>query len=351
MTNVSNIEILNKGWTAVAPSNIAFVKYWGKRDPASQWPANDSISMTLSQCRTTTTARPTSENFDVFVFGGKVIDSKSNSGHKIFRHLEMLRKDLNRESKLHICSENSFPSDCGIASSASGFAALTLSAAAALTGHGNWQDLSVVGITPERLAHWARRGSGSAGRSMFGGIVRWSAGASASEQTITQITSPSHWELSDVIVVLSDQEKPTSSSEAHLAAWGSPLFSTRIAGIPERIERVTRAILHHDIQMLGDQIECEALEMHAIAMTGQPPVNYLLQETINFTSWVRKERQRGSLPAWFTIDAGANVHMICETRDVDAVQRHIRKAFPTARLIIDQIGQGPKLEPISGGAL
>ena len=308
--------------------------------------------MTLSDCHTTTIARRADAQYDEFKFGDQLINSASHGTHKIFRHVDMLRQELGLSGRLYITSDNTFPAGCGIASSASGFAALTLATVAALTGHHDWSELSLKGYTRERLAHWARRGSGSAGRSLFGGFTKWSAGASASEQMIAQVHPHDHWNLSDIVVVLSAAEKPVSSTEAHIAAWGSPLFAPRVAGIPSRMDRVLSAIGRRDILQLGDEIECEALDMHAVAMTGEPPINFLLPDTVTFISWVRMERRRGTLPAWFTIDAGPNVHLICESKEADAIQRRIRREFPNAKVIADRIGQGPTLArelPDAGG--
>lgn len=334
--------IATPSWSAVAPSNIAFIKYWGKRDPLLQWPANDSLSMTLSSSHTVSTARRLDGPEDVFQFADlPVMTSSSHPEHKIFRHLQFLRQELGTSERLQIISHNTFPTGCGIASSASGFAALTLAAVAAWTEQTEWNDLAMRGIPRERLAHLARRGSGSAGRSIFGGFVRWDGGASSEEQRIHPIVPANHWSLSDVIVVLSAEEKSVSSSQAHLAAWGSPLFAPRLAGIPAKMQRVTTAIEKKDIDGLGVEIESEALEMHAVAMTGTPQVQYFTPDTVRFLAWVRQERARGTLPAYFTVDAGPNVHLICETKDAESIVRQVQKEWPTAQTISDQIGTGP----------
>ena len=338
--------ISHESWSAIAPSNIAFIKYWGKRDPALQWPANDSLSMTLSKSHTISTAKHIDGSEDIFQFtDAPVMTSASHPDHKIFRHLTFLRSqlDIPDHLRLHITSKNTFPTGCGIASSASGFAALTLAATAAWTGSCDWNELSLKAISREKLAHWARQGSGSAGRSLFGGFVHWEAGAQAQEQKIHTIKPAEYWPLSDVIVVLSSEEKAVSSSQAHLAAWGSSLFAPRLAGILPKMQRVLNAIESRDLERLGIEIESEALEMHAVAMTGSPQVHYFTPETVRFLSWVREERLKGLMPAYFTVDAGPNVHLICETRDAESVARHIQKDWSKAKTIVDQIGTGPTM--------
>lgn len=330
-------------FTATAPSNIAFVKYWGKRNQDLQWPANDSLSMTLSQCQTITSARKILGNEDIFHFEGRVIRSGDTPNHKVFRHLQRVKAELKIFDTLEVSSSNLFPTACGIASSASGFAALTLAATAALLGEHRLDELAILGMPRQKLAHLARMGSGSAGRSLHGGYVLWQAGESPETQQISQVTTASHWDLSDVVVIFSSNSKHTSSSDAHKAAWGSPLFPVRLAGITQRIERVVSALQEKNIEKLGLEIENDALEMHSVAMTGSPATNYFTEDTARFIAWVRDQRSAGNLPAWFTIDAGPNVHLICETADVAAVTDKLKASWPNLRLIIDQVGLGPTL--------
>lgn len=338
-------------FTASAPSNIAFVKYWGKRDAELQWPANDSLSMTLSNCKTTTTARKSPQGFDSFSFKNLTITSDQHPDHKVFRHISRIKSKLNRNDHLSITSDNSFPSDCGIASSASGFCALTLSCAAALLDTDNWDDLAAYGSTRAQLSHMARLGSGSACRSIYGGYVKWAAGDSASEQRVQQSWSHEHWALADIIVVLSSAPKAVSSSVAHQAAWASPLFQPRLAGIPSRMQIITNAIHNKDLESLGREIENEALEMHAICMTGAPVINYFSEKTSAFLSWLRAERTCGRLPAWATVDAGPNVHLICRQLDAEDVIRFVKKNWPDVQLIKDQVGSGPTITRAPRGGL
>ena len=334
-------------FTAVAPSNIAFVKYWGKRDSELQWPANDSLSMTLSACKTTTTARRSRKVFDTFTFQNRTITSAEQSNHKIFRHISRIRETFGRKDSLDIVSENSFPSDCGIASSASGFCALTLSCAAALFGTETWEELAAYGATRTRLSHLARLGSGSAGRSTHGGFVQWSAGDTASDQRIEQRWPSQHWNLADIIVVLSSAPKSIPSSVAHRSTWTSPLFQPRLAGIATRMRLITMAIQNKDLESLGREIEMEALEMHAICMTATPAVNYFSEKTSGFLAWLRTERTHGRMPAWATIDAGPNIHLICRDVDADGIMNIIKRTWKDVHLIRDQVGSGPTISSSS----
>lgn len=330
-------------FTATSPSNIALLKYWGKRDSSLQWPANDSISMTLNACKTVTTAKRSLNNFDSFTMDGVTIKSNSDKNHKIFRQLDRVRSSLNANGYLELSSENSFPSSCGIASSASGFSALTLASTAALLGTANWEELNSLGANRRLLAHLSRMGSGSAGRSVYGGYVKWTAGASPEHQEIGQLWTDEHWKLSDIIVVISADAKATSSSDAHKAAWGSPLFAPRLAGITGRAKVLEDALARKDLELLGREIETEALELHAICMTGTPPITYLSEKTSAFLSWVRSQRQCGLLNAWATIDAGPNLHLICRPQDAPTVCKTIQNEWSGLRLITDETGTGPSI--------
>ncbi len=337
-----------QSFTAVAPSNIALLKYWGKRDAETQWPANDSISMTLSKCKTITTATYSSDNFDTFILDGQSITSETHPDHKIFRHIDRVRRACGSSGHITASSKNTFPSDCGIASSASGFAALTLASVAAFLKTPKWDELSTQGFNRERLAHLARMGSGSAARSLWGGFVMWSAGGSASEQQIEQVWPAEHWDLADIIVVLSSDPKSMKSSDAHQAAWASPLYSPRLAALPERLSRIRRALADHSFERLGLEIEQEALDMHAVCMTGSPQIQYLTKASLDFLVWLRTERRFGRLPAWATIDAGPNIHLICLKQDSDTVAKAVQSSGINCSVIVDQMGQGPSIAEGSG---
>lgn len=315
----------------VAPSNIALIKYWGKRDAQLQLPANDSLSMTLSAACTRTTAQVAHRD--------SLARPDAPLGGKAERHLAFLRRELGFTAPLAIGTENTFPSSCGIASSASGLAALTVAAVAAWTGASSFDELAAFGFPRARLADLARRGSGSACRSLFGGYVQWH----AKDQRVEAVHPPEHWALADLIVVLSDAPKPVSSTAAHEAAWSSPLFAPRLAGLQGRLEQVRTALARRDLAALGDSIETEALEMHAVMMSGTPAARYFTAATSRLLAWTREERRAGRLPAWFTVDAGPNVHLVCEAAEAAGVAAAVGAAFPDARLIEDRVGSGPTL--------
>ncbi len=324
---------------AIAPSNIAFLKYWGKRDGVMQWPAEDSLSMTLAVATTTTRAYFSADGQDSIELVG--LDDTNSKGLK---HLAFLRKEVGGGAYLKLHSSNNFPASCGIASSASGFAALTLAAIAAWTRSSNFRDLEKAGFPRERLAHLARLGSGSAGRSLWGGFVHWEAGPAPTLQKLHPCFAANHWPLSDLIIVVSDQKKPVSSSEAHGSAWTSPLFAPRLAGLHERRDAMLAAIADRNLSALGPLIENEALEMHSVMMTSKPSANFWTKETEEMLVWIRQQRAHHQMNAWFTIDAGPNIHLICSSERADKYQTMIAEAFPHVQIIRDEVGNGPQLE-------
>ena len=318
-----------------APSNIALIKYWGKSDTQSQWPANDSFSMTLSQAHTVCKATLKPGIDPEVTLGGSLITAKDHP--KIFAHIARLMKEFQSPEGygLSIETNNSFPMGCGIASSASGFAALTLA---------TWEVIrQATKASPrplEELAHWARLGSGSAGRSLFGGFVGWNRGASADSQVLFQAFPKSHWALGDTIAIFSDRPKHISSTKAHESAWSSPLFPPRLAGIGDKLNLLKTAISNRNIDALGRIIEQEALEMHGVMMSSEPPAFYFDQEVSHFLGWLRRWRQNNGIPAYFTMDAGPNVHIISPLEHQEAVAEAIAKDFDV-RIFKDQIGSGP----------
>ena len=329
--------------TAEAPANIALLKYWGKDDTARQWPSNDSISMTLTHCRTLTKACWHAGDNDLVYLQGQRLTSDAPHGAKIFAQLDFLRTTCGFTHKLRIETHNTFPLAAGIASSASGMAALTLATLACWTGQDNWAGLAAAGWTRTRLAALARQGSGSACRSLWGGLVHWQRGANPDEQCVYQLEDENYLRLCDIIVTPVLTTKAVSSSEGHARAHSSPLFALRIAGLQERQRYLLAALALRDVERLGSLIEQEALEFCQIMNTCTPPLVYAKQETLAFMTWLRQCRQRGDFMAYFTVDAGASVHVLCAASAAQHITTAIRTAFPHYGVITDSIGCGPRL--------
>lgn len=353
-----------------APSNIAFLKYWGKADRKAQWPAGDSLSMTLQNAVTMTRCKLISSAFDdsnykfseteirqkskhsestgstppnqheahsdVIVFDGQPKEDK-----KISTALSILRRQTGYQASLYLETKNTFPKSCGIASSASGMAALVIASLCAWTGSTSFDDLEKNGFTKNRLAHLARLCSGSAGRSLYGGYVEWLKKDSPATQSITCAFPADHWQLSDLILLVSKDEKSVGSTEAHDLAWSSPFFAPRISYLPEKLQLMKRAMVARDMENLGTLLEAEALEMHSVIMTATPPVNYLTKNTTALLSWIRESRKAGVFQAWFTIDAGPNIHLLSDMSEKPKIIAALKADHPDLEFIEDQTGNGP----------
>ncbi len=327
-------------YLAEAPSNIAFLKYWGKADAAAQWPANDSLSMTLRNARTETSVQRSAQS--EFYFNGHKLSSQDPFAQKAMRHLAFLF-DMLEETPIHLRIEtkNTFPDSCGIASSASGMAALTLATVACLLEAPSWDSLTEQGISRAQLASWARKGSGSACRSFWGGFVAWEAAAGPASQRAYPLFPAEHWRLCDILLLISIAPKIISSSQGHLTAWDSPLFLPRLSGLPTRKRAMLEALATQDLSQLGPLLEQEALEMHSIMLSVEPPICYLTADTSAWIVQVRRWRQEEGLEVYFTIDAGPNLHLICEPAAKPALLSRLAQA--NAQWLEDEVGTGPTL--------
>lgn len=336
--------------TATAPSNIAFIKYWGKRSAETQWPANDSLSMTLSEACTTTLARclPSNE-IDRFQLGDLNLASDHPKARRALAHVARLRTITGFTPPLAIVSENSFPEGRGIASSASGFAALTIACLAAWTVSPDLDHLARHGYSLTRLADLARLGSGSACRSLFGGFARWESGDAHDHQHFRQLFRADHWALADIILC-GPSEKKISSTDGHVAAWSSPSFAPRLRSLPDRLRACEAAIAARRMADLGNILESEALEMHGVMESSVPPVVYLSDTTRRLLETIREYRARGGFPAWFTLDAGETIHLICESRHAPQIVTAARAFTPERMILMDRVGDGPTLELRKGPA-
>jgi len=323
--------------TFEAPANIAFIKYWGVRDAALCLPNNPSISMTLSHCVSTCTAEPIDAGEDEIWLAepdGGFVAPKADFAGPILRHLDRLRAELGvapGAGRLRIATRNNFPSAAGLASSASGFSALTLAASSALGR----------GLSPRETSLLARKsGSGSACRSVFGGYVEWS-GAEDEDSFARPLAPAEHWDLRDVIAVVEIGPKSVSSRDGHALAETSPYYARRLELIPDRLSRVRHAIADRDFASLGATIEEEAIDLHLIAMSSHPAIHYWSPGSVEVLRAVRELRQEG-LAAWSTMDAGANVHVICEPdAEADLVDR--LESLPSVGFVIrDGVGDGPE---------
>jgi diphosphomevalonate decarboxylase len=321
--------------TAEAASNIALVKYWGALDLERAVPVNPSISMTLSSCRSICRATFDSGSRagdEILLEREGVLEPAPPAfADRIARQLVRLRSWAGVEGQLRIATRNTFPAAAGIASSASGFAALTLAVVASLDREVSVAEMS----TLARLS-----GSGSAARSVLGGFVVWPAPGAGAECYAECIADAAHWPLCDLIAIVQSTEKEVSSLDGHIRAATSPHFSRRLELLPGRLDLVRQSIATRDLELLGPVLEEEAIELHLVAMSSHPPIYYWLPATLAVLAAVRRLRQAG-YSAWCTMDAGANVHVLCRPEEAAPVAAALREVPGVERVIEDRVGGDP----------
>jgi len=318
--------------SAIAFPNIAFIKYWGDRDPRLRIPANGSISMNLDGLFTRTQV-----TFDPALQSDQLsLNGRASHGHSLQRvksFLDQVRHLAHIETFAQISSENNFPTGAGIASSASAFAALSLaaSAAAGLT------------LNEMQLSRLARTGSGSACRSVPGGFVEWLPGESDADSYAISLAPPEHWDLVDCIAIVSREHKATGSTQGHPLAATSPLYKARLASVPRLLEQCRAAILQRDFEALATVTELDCHQMHAVMMTSDPPLLYWLPATLAVLHQVRAWRKSG-LPVCYTIDAGPNVHVICAAEVAERITRSLEQVRCVQRVLKAHPGGPARLE-------
>jgi len=323
---------------ARAPSNIAFIKYWGARDLERAIPLRPSLSMTLTACVSECAVEPSPAGEDRVLLGdprapeGRWERAPEPFAAPVVAQLRRIRERAGGGPPLRVVTRNSFPSGAGLASSASGFAALSLAASRALG----------LALDAPALSCLAREsGSGSAARSALGGYVEWPGGDDPAGPA-RQLAGPGHWELRDVIALVDERTKDVSSREGHRRAPSSPHFERRLELLPERTRVVRDAIADRSLETLGPLLEEEAIELHLVAMSSRPPIFYWDPGTLSVLAAVRELRETG-VPAFFTMDAGPNVHVVCEPEEEERVVRHLRSLEPVRRVLRDRVGAGPEL--------
>ena len=314
--------------TALAHPNIALIKYWGNRDNTLRLPSNGSISMNLDSLYTRTSVTfSASLEVDSLRIGGRRVTGPGLERMSVF--LDLVRDLARMNQRAEVVSENNFPSSAGIASSASAFAALALAAT------------RTAGITlnEQELSRLARRGSGSACRSIPGGFVEWRAGKDASDSFAASIVPPEHWDLSDCIAIVSTVHKKTGSTEGHALAASSPLQVARVADANRRLDICRKAILERDFEALAAVVEQDSDMMHAVMMTSTPGLFYWQPASLTVMQAVREWRSKGK-PVCYTVDAGPNIHVICPREYIGETEKNLRALPGVKNVLVASVG-GP----------
>jgi diphosphomevalonate decarboxylase len=323
--------------SAIAHSNIAFIKYWGRsadHPPLYNIPLNDTVSMTKLgleddvQLKThTTIAFSGDHKTDMAYVNGDVLTGRGME--RVVTIIDMLRESSGCELKFLMKSHNDFPTQAGMASSASGFAALARAAASAL-------DLE---MSAEELSKIVRIGSGSAARSLHSGFVYFNRGTSHASSFAEQICNDGVFDVRAVIAVIDAEKKKVTSDDGHASALTSPFNEARVTTSQQQAAMIRDAILDKDFSSLGHIAEENCKYMHAVMMTSKPPLFYWQPNTLRVIKSVMRFREDG-LECYFTIDAGPNVHCLCRPQDVEELNRLIKSLDGVKRTIQAKPGPG-----------
>lgn len=316
---------------ARALSNLALVKYFGKRDTELNLPSNGSLSLALEPLATTTavTLLPGADADAVLLDGAP---APVSFAARASRFLDIVREMSGKDHRAVVETRNDFPTGAGLASSASGFAALALAAAGAF-------DLALEGPA---LSALARRGSGSAARSIPGGIAVWRAGKrpDGTDSFAEQIAGPEALDLRVVVAVADPREKAVGSTEAmERTRETSPYFSAWTAAAEADLAAAVDAVARRDLERLGEITEANALAMHAAALAARPGIAFWNGVTIEALHLVQRLRASG-VRVYFSCDAGPQPKALCATSDVDAVIEALSSLAGIERIIPCRIG-GP----------
>lgn len=318
--------------TAKAHTNIALIKYWGKRDETLFLPTNSSLSVTLDGFYTETTVHFKEElERDIFSLNGK--EYTNTMYERVTNYLNLFRRHFDRpDLYAEVTSTNYVPTAAGFASSASGFAALAAATAKALQLH----------LSNKELTQFTRQGSGSACRSIFGGFVEWKKGEKedGSDCYAEQIAPEDHWDLRVAAAVLTAKEKDVSSRDGMKRTVETSVFYDGwLDTVPEDLANIKDGIAERDFEKVGSIAEANCLKMHATTLGATPPFTYWQDATMNVMEAVQRLRKRGVL-AYFTIDAGPNVKVLYEPKDEQDVLDTLRQTVGVTNVIVSKVGSG-----------
>lgn len=319
--------------TAIAHPNIALVKYWGKRDAGLNIPAVGSLSITLDGLTTTTTVSfDPGLREDRFLLDGRDAPAMRE---RVVRCLDLLRARTGSTDFAVVESGNDFPTAAGLASSASGFAALVVAADRALS----------TGIDRAELAEIARRCSGSAGRSVFGGFVElgFVPGSDRLQVTTRQVLEPSAWPLRVAVAVTEAEPKKVGSTEGmERSRQTSPYYAAWVEASENDLFEARMAVERRDFEALADISESSCLKMHALMLSSRPGLVYWNGATVDCIHRLRGLREEG-VPVFFTVDAGPQVKAVCLPEAFERVEAELGAIPGVTRVVASGLGEGARL--------
>lgn len=323
---------------ARAYTNIALIKYWGKENEELIIPTSSSLSLTLDAFYTeTSVVFDDTLSEDIFYLNGHKQDKKQTA--KVAKFLSLIRQQQNLSLFAKVESNNFVPTAAGLASSASGLAALAGACSEALN----------LNLTKRELSRLARRGSGSACRSIFGGFAEWKKGDS-DETSFGEAIESDGWEndLAMLFVLVDDGIKDISSRDGmRRTVETSSFYPGWLKTTEEDLITAKKAIAEKNFIQLGEVAEANCLRMHGTTLAAVPPFTYWSPESIKVMQFVRQLRQQG-LPCYFTMDAGPNVKILVEKKNLTALKTFLSDHFSQNQLISANAGPEIDLIPVEG---
>ncbi len=318
-------------------SNIALVKYWGKQNVAGNEPAVSSLSITLDSLFTETKiVMDSGFEKDVLLFNGEELNVESKNFKRIFKAFNIMRDFAGVQDKCMIETSNNFPTGAGLASSASGFAALALGASKALG----------LDLSEKQLSQLARSFSGSAARSVFGGFSKMmtqdvvSVNPPFGSIYAEPVASADHWPLSVCVGVVSEKEKDLGSTDGmELTRLTSPYYDAWLRDNDKDVLEAEKAVLDKDFEKLASISEQSCLKMHANAMAANPGILYWEGVTVEAIHLIRSLRKQG-VPVFFTIDAGPQIKAVCLPEAIEKVEEALLSLDGIKRTIVCGLGKG-----------
>lgn len=309
-------------------TNIAFIKYWGKADEELMLPMNNSLSLTLDAFYTDTKVIFDEKLAqDELYIDGKLQDEKSLNKAKVI--LDLVRKQAGILDFAKIESINHVPTAAGLASSASGLAALAGAASLA----------AGLNLSPTDLSRLARRGSGSASRSIYGGFAEWEKGSSDTDSYAVPVDD-ADWDIGMIFIIVDDKRKDISSTEGmRRVVETSPYYEGWVTSTAEDLKEIKIAIAERNFEKVGQIAESSALKMHALNLSAQPPFNYWSPDSIVAMRKVEELRALG-YPVYLTMDAGPNVKLICQKSQMPAIHEFLLKDYRPDQLVLAHPGPG-----------
>ena len=308
-----------------APSNIALLKYWGKSNPELNLPTTSSISMTLDALSTITSVEH-SEQGDVFYLNKQLQDERETQ--KVSRFIDLFRIASGRNDFVVVRSENNFPTAAGLASSASGYGAL----AGALN---RFFDLD---LDFDTLSTFARKGSGSASRSLHGGFVLWDKGWDDLSSKATQIDT-GNWDIQMIIILCNQRKKAISSRTLmEITKKQSLFYSAWVEETNRLIPNMKEAILTHDFSTVGTLAQRNAWQMHATLLGNQNPFTYLDARSFEALE-ILQQLKSEQIEIYETMDAGPNIKVLVQQRNIPPVLKALKTRFSPTELIVSGVGQ------------